>query len=311
MWIVWLIAALAGSWLLFILLPSLISFRVAFRRRNGPPRCPYAPGEQHYEEWAQAKRELEALSWRRLKLRARDGVELSADYLDLGQERTAVCMHGFQSSAMNNFALQGRFLAGQGFNLLFVTQRAHGESGGSYSGLGLAEAKDLLEWLRLIRKENGGDQVLVCGMSMGASAAAYASEHMDREQVKALFLDCPFRSPEAQITRDCHTRHIPWLLMRGVVRALFRSLFREKLSRTVAGSLRKNTIPVLFFHGENDRTVPYEEGLQIYQSCASEKDLFCVPEAGHALAFPFGGKIAEKKLTDLIRRCFDSTDQNE
>ena len=122
MWIVWLIAALAGSWLLFILLPSLISFRVAFHRRKGAPRCPYVPGEQHFEEWEQAKRELEEFPWRRLNLHARDGAELTADYLDLGQKRTAVCMHGFQSSAMNNFALQGRFLAGQGFNLLFVTR---------------------------------------------------------------------------------------------------------------------------------------------------------------------------------------------
>ena len=305
MQILWLIAVLVGLYFVFVLIPALICFRVVFGRSQKEPLCQYTPNMPCFPAWQAAKEELAAKPWRDVRIRAQDGVVLHGSYLDAGFARTALCVHGFLSSAMNNFALQGCFLLGEGFNLLFVDQRAHGASGGAFCSLGLLERQDLLDWLTWLDSQPGGDRVLVYGISMGASTASYASDRMDGRQVRAMLLDCPFLSPEGMIAADCRQRHIPWLLMRHTVLAIARIRLGVDMRRRCTVDLQNTVIPALFLHGGRDRTVPYEEGEAAFRSCASEKEWLLIPEAEHTLAFPLGGAAAEQALRRLIRRGFE------
>lgn len=58
--------------------------------------------------------------------------------------------------------------------------------------------------------------------------------------------------------------------------------------------MRKNKIPVLFIHGDEDRYVPVWMTYSNYEACAAEKELYIVHGAAHALAF----LMTEKKAAD-------------
>ena len=53
--------------------------------------------------------------------------------------------------------------------------------------------------------------------------------------------------------------------------------------------------PILFVHGERDRTVPAEFGRQLFMAAKGQKHMILVPEAGHNNLYDFGvgGKIIE------------------
>ena len=52
-----------------------------------------------------------------------------------------------------------------------------------------------------------------------------------------------------------------------------------------AGEVRDTKIPILLIHGKEDRFVPPSMSEKIYDSCASEKELWIVPKAKHAEAY--------------------------
>ncbi len=304
MQVLWLIPALAGMYVLFILLPSLACIQKVLGRSKKPPRCQTRPGMPGYEAWQRAKTDLDSRPWQEVSVSAKDGVPLHGAFLDQGAARTALCLHGFLASAGNNFAQQGVFLLEEGFNLLFVDHRAHGKSGGRYCTLGLREQEDLLTWLDWLKTRPGGESVLVCGISMGGSTAAFASDRMDGAQVRAMLIDCAYLSPERQIARTCRMMHIPWPVMRGTTLALVRLLLGADLRRSCGDNLKSSRVPALFLYGDADETVPFSEGQELYRACAAPKEWLLIPGAGHALAFPMGGREAENALRRLIRRGF-------
>lgn len=302
--LLWLIPALAGLYLFFLLLPSYVCIRAVFGRTKAPPLCQVKPGMPSYPAWCEAKAQLAAQPWQSISVTGADGTVLRGRLLDRGYARTALFLHGFRASPLNNFALQGCFLLEQGFNLLLIDQRAHGESGGRCSTLGVLEQEDLLAWLAWLKESPGGRQVLVYGLSMGASAAAYASDRLDAGQVRCLVLDCGFLSPERQIARDCKKRHLPWSLMRGTSLLLARRILCADLTNNCAEALKNTAIPALFLHGDEDLTVPYAEGEAAFAACAAEKEWLLIPGAGHALAWLYGRPAAEAALRRMIEKFF-------
>ena len=53
---------------------------------------------------------------------------------------------------------------------------------------------------------------------------------------------------------------------------------------SVVEQLRQCRVPMLFIHGEEDDFVPYDMVFENYYECASEKELYTVPSAGHCEA---------------------------
>ena len=50
-------------------------------------------------------------------------------------------------------------------------------------------------------------------------------------------------------------------------------------------AMKKCRLPVIFFHGTGDDFVPWEMSRENYDACAAEKELVCVPNAGHGLSY--------------------------
>ncbi|MCL2255012.1 MAG: lysophospholipase, partial [Lachnospiraceae bacterium] len=122
-----------------------------------------APADDFSDDWI-TKQELTTL---RINS-SRDGVNLSGHFL-LAEEpvRTIILFHGWRSEFKCDFAEMAENLNRNGCNLLFVEQRAHGNSGGKYIGFGALERYDCIDWLKYLTDTNHNLPIYLAGLSMG------------------------------------------------------------------------------------------------------------------------------------------------
>ena len=303
--LLWIAAALAALYLIFIVGPAIVAFFKVFERKDCPPldgmdleATSYAPcADILRERYARMKAEPS----QEVSLTAFDGTELRAELYARGNSRLAVLAHGYRSAPLNSFCTQACDLLDGGFDVLLIWQRAHGPSGGKRSTLGVRESRDLLSWLAWADGRYG--ELLVYGVSMGASAAACASTEFP-PSVKARVLDCGFVSPRGQLMSDCAKRHIPGRLVVPVMELIARLFMGIRLDEPTTRYLAETETPALFLHGEADQSVPFEAGKAAFAACASEKYSFFLPGAGHTLCYPAGGARAKAALFDFIEKYF-------
>ena len=86
----------------------------------------------------------------------------------------------------------------------------------------------------------------------------------------------------------------------------------DLVARVVAGfslkgadtreALGKNRLPVLFLHGQADDFVPEEMTEENYRACRGEKELYLVPEAGHAQSFGMDTQGCERVIERFLEK---------
>ncbi len=310
MTVLWILLILLGAYCVFIVGPALVSAAAIFSRREWTdfetllrPDYQFAP---YAEVLRSANRALMELGSKTVETTAEDGILLRAEYTELGSARTVIFLHGYRSNPMVNFSVQAESFAANGYNLLIIHQRAHGESEGSSPTLGLLEQSDAQRWVDWAIRKNGVTDVVLYGMSMGASTAALAADKLDPSVVKALVLDCGYCSAYEQICNDCRKRHMPASLMMPIIRLFVRIRCGVDLRTDVRPSLSATKIPAFFLHGTADATVPYVNGRRNYEACGSTKTFFTAEGVGHTMSFPAMREAAEQALyaflSDKVRQ---------
>lgn len=299
-------AVLALLYLIFIFAPALvIYFNVFSRKAEGAPLKERDLIGTRYEPYRfqllSAESFVKSRPYEHVRVTARDGVTLCGMYFDNGSDTTVIFVHGYRGAPISNFCLQAQRLYTDGYNLLFIVSRAHGESGGKRLGLGTLEQYDLLPWIDFAAAKNGVNNLFVYGSSMGAASVGFASDKIQNPKVKGLVLDCGFSSPREQLIRDSKIRHLPYPFLLPLLRLFGRIDMKTDIYATVGDSLSRTAIPVLFFHGAQDITVPVEQGLKNYRACASEKEFVQVEGADHIIAYVVGGEQTRQKLDAFIR----------
>ena len=306
MWII-IVLIIILLYIIFIIAPSTVAFYSVFGRKNSTPLRErrslsyYGPVIDKIDSSSEYLSKLEKQP---LWLDSFDGAKLYAELYDGSLSKTAICVHGYASGVDYNFAVQGEFLHRQGFNLLFVTQRAHDKSGGGNICFGLKEQYDILGWIDKVREITGNDKILLYGISMGGASVAYTTDKADRDIVRAVIIDCGFSSPYDQLKHDHIMRHLPWMLMLPIERLLAKINLNIDIGTPVADSLRKTEIPAFFIHGENDTTVPPEQGQKNYDACASEKQFALVKGGNHTVSFIEGGEKLQNQIIDFLNKYY-------
>ncbi|MDR1625407.1 MAG: alpha/beta hydrolase [Spirochaetia bacterium] len=256
-----------------------------------------------------AQSRLQGRAWMRaspfetLSASAKDGVSLRGYYRGGPSRRTAVLVHGYGTNA-SLMADYARFYLEDGINVFLPDNRAHGASGGQWVGMGWLDRDDLLVWIQaLIEKANGGCEILLHGISMGAAAVMMAGGAEIPSQVKCLIADCGYTSVEAQFKYQLeHMFGLPPF-------PLFHIASLE--SKIIAGygfaeasaleAVKKSRIPIFFIHGDADDFVPARMARELYESAPGEKRLWLVPGAQHAMAYYANPQEYVRQVRDFYR----------
>ena len=170
----YVLLGLAVFFVFFYLLPSVMTFLIVFGRRKTRPfgemKKPTPYLVPFSEELREADAFLRSLPVKDVEIYSSDGVRLAGEYIDGGFRRTVIFFHGYRADRRLSFLSIARRFFGQGFNLLFATLRGHGKSCGRWVTLGIREQEDVLAFVSWAEAEQGIDEVLLYGTSMGCTS---------------------------------------------------------------------------------------------------------------------------------------------
>ena len=217
-----------------------------------------------------------------------DGLKLAGRYYHTSNDAPLLILfHGYRSMALRDCA--GGFILGKklGFNVLAVDQRAHAVSGGIVITFGINERYDCLSWIEYANDRFGnGNPIILSGLSMGAATVLMASALELPQNVSCIIADCPYSSPADIIRKVCRDRHLPDAIAYPFIRLGAWIYGRFDLEKTTAANaVTQASVPVLLFHGEDDRFVPCQMSRQIHDACLSPSRLCTFPGAGHGLCY--------------------------
>ena len=299
---------LVGAGIFFALPSTIYTFMflgIFYRRRSIMLEKDDIKGTQ-YEPFAeQLKKDIlsaKEIPFEAVKLKAKDGVELFGRYYNKNSSKTIIFVHGYQSSGFNNFSAAMIDFLNAGYNVLLIDQRAHGESGGRFTTLGCKESKDLQLWIDYVDAKSEVTDIIVYGISMGATTVGYASEYISSSKVKGLIMEAGFPCFYDELVFSLSRAFMKQAAL-NYIRLSAKSALKVDIRRSATLSLKNNKIPTLFLHGDTDQEVPMEFTERNYESCGSEKEKIIVDGAGHTLCYLTGGQNLQREINNFIDKC--------
>ena len=216
-----------------------------------------------------------------------DGIPLKAEVHPADGHRWAILIHGYMGNRMmmrNPAAVYSSW----GYSTLLPDNRAHGESGGKWVGMGWLDKDDIRLWIDWIAERDPEARIVLHGISMGGATVMMASGLELPANVRAAVEDCGYTSVW-DIFRDelkavFHLPAFPVLHMYSVMSSVLAGYSPRKASSLrMLGSSR---IPMLFIHGDDDHFV----GTYMLDACFSAKESggkekLLIRDAGHGEAY--------------------------
>ena len=264
-------AALAVLAALYLGVGLLVAARLSAPALQEPQRTPESVG----------------LGYENVGLRSEDGVRLAAWWIEAeGARRAAVLVHGFGGDKSNEQILEtARFYAEEGYSVLALDLRGHGESGGERRTLGYREVRDVkaaLGWLA--ERGYGPDRVVLHGWSMGGATVVRSAPGTGVAAVveEAGYADLPL------LLRDelPENSGLPNFFNFGTLLAakLFLGLDAWAVApEEDAARLREEGMQLLVIHSTADETVPYEHAEMLVRAYP-EAELWRLEGYGHVKA---------------------------
>lgn len=250
-------------------------------------------------------------SFEEIQMTSFDDFNLKGYYLPAKEKskRLVVFAHGYLGEAKDMGFFGQYYYEELGFNLFTPDFRGHGKSEGDYYGFGWPDRLDIIEWLNLLIEKEGKDvEIVLHGLSMGASALLMASGEELPEQVKFIVADSPYTSVydmfAYQMKRMYNLPAKPILPTLSLVTKL-----RADYSLTEASTIKqvkKDTLPILYIHGVEDTFVPTHMALKLSDQTASDYEVLTIEGAGHGESYILEKKAYQNKLNQYIERYIEN-----
>lgn len=232
---------------------------------------------------------------------------LKAYYLpaDKPSDVFAFLSHGYRSTAKGEFPRIAKFYHDEGINVFMVDHQAAGESEGGLITFGQREARDGLKWLDFMTETFGGDiKIILHGISMGcATVTAMTGADTLPENVKFTVADCGYTSMLDEFSHNLKLMKVPEFPLLKAVNIIHTAATGMNMKENAPLDAVKNAkAPVLFIHGADDNFVPTPMVYELYDACASEKDLLVIDGAQHAESFKIDPESYKSKVREFIAK---------
>ena len=293
-------AALAGG--------AWYAYSEAFRadpRRTADPR--EIPAGSGYDECREASlQNIDALMetpYERVSIRSRDGLKLRGKlYEDREGAPVLLFFHGYRSTAERDGSGGFTLCQKNGWTALMADQRGHGESQGRTISFGIQERWDVLDWIDWAVSRFGEETpIFLVGVSMGAATVLMASALDLPPQVKGIWADCSYSSPEAVLRHTIRRRHLPeglaWAFTRLGGR-LFGGFDIKEAAPLEA--VKEARVPILLIHGQADTMVPHAMAQELKDACAAPVTFLSVPRAPHGMSFYLDNAAYTQAVEKLV-----------
>ena len=308
-----IIFIILGILLLFVMstiLGAYLCFRMAFYnpKPKGPteeyptPEGPiYDPFREQMIAWIKESRSFPSED---CSITSFDGLTLRGKYYEYAPGAPIELMlHGYRGESERDLSggVQRCFALKR--SALVVDQRSCGRSDGDVITFGVKEHRDCLSWIDFMIERFGPDtQIILTGISMGASTVLMAAANPLPPNIVGVLADCGFTSAKDIIKKILRQIHLPIFPLYPLIKLGARLFGKFELEDYSAiDAVQKITLPTIFFHGEDDSFVPCYMSRENYEACNAPKQILTVPGAGHGLSYP----VAPEKYLQALRDFFD------
>lgn len=201
-------------------------------------------------------------------------------------------IHGY-TSKKEDYRGFASFFAERGYHVLLPDMRSHGESEGTYIGMGWLDRLDVLKWIDLIIDMDPDAEIILHGTSMGGATVMMVSGETLPANVKGIIEDCGYASVwdifEDELAYLFNLPPFPILNAANIV-ANIRAGYDFKEASSVK-QVEKATVPMLFIHGSEDNFVRTDMVYEVYDACPTTKDILVMEGAGHGEAYAMDPKL--------------------
>lgn len=221
-------------------------------------------------------------------IKSYDGLKLKGYFHRVYKDskKVVIMNHGYTANHYIDYQFTDIFFE-EGYNVLLIDMRSHGESEGKVASYGYNESKDIGSWVRWIKDKIGEDAYIgLHGQSMGAATVMlYGATHPN--DIKFVIEDCGFTSAREAIKFQFRKVKIPFWPLYDLIRVKVKRKYKFDFNNiSPEDAIVNSDIPVLFIHGDNDKVVPTWIGEALYNEKNGEMDrLYLVQGAGHMEAY--------------------------
>jgi alpha-beta hydrolase superfamily lysophospholipase len=287
------LSALLALWL-------LASLAVAYRltRRPQPPLPELLPTA----DWVKFESH---------RLKTSDGQEIGAWFVPGARDAPAILLvHGIGASRSACLS-RARILATQGYSVLMITLRAHGDSTGDFNDMGYSARHDIVAAVDFLERRLPGNRIIIHGLSMGGAAAVFASGELG-DRVMGYILESPYRDLKVAVRNRTENAlppildRIAYLGLLAVSPLVLPDL--GKISPVEAISGIPPNVPVLILAGGKDPVARPNEAQAILDRVRSHGKLVLLQHAGH-MNFPDAyPDLYQRAVLGFIREIRHGTD---
>jgi fermentation-respiration switch protein FrsA (DUF1100 family) len=187
--------------------------------------------------------------------------------------------------------------------------RGRGESGGGMVTMGAREPLDVRAAVEYVasRPEVDATRIAIQGVSLGASAGVMAMP--DEPRIAAAVIESPFSSMRGVADRsfEAFLDLPPFPFAPVTVYVLEQRLDADADDiRPVDSITRIGNRPVLIIEDLADDLMPVDSGTDLYEAAPGPKELWQVPEAGHADGYKTAPAEYERRVLDFYRRTLEA-----
>ena len=249
-------------------------------------------------------REYDFLEFENLEIESDDGCKLKGYYLDFFPEskKFIIISHGYTGNHYMSLQFLNIFKS-EGFNVLLIDVRAHGDSGGSYPTYGILEQKDLDKWVDLMKVKVGDDITIgLHGQSMGAATVLmYGGKHHDK--INFIIADCGYSNGKELLKYKFKMSKVPFAPFYPILNLVFKIKCKFSMNDvSPIDDIKNSEIPTLFIHGTKDITVPVWMSKEMYKAKKGNKnEIYIVEGANHVCSYDVNEEEYKKTVKNFIK----------
>ena len=236
--------------------------------------------------------------FKELEITSFDGLKLKGYLVERDPKEVVICVHGYKSDPESDFCDRSEIYQERGTTVLFVHDRAHGNSEGRYLGFSELDRFDVASWVDRINELYDNPRIYLHGVSMGGATVIHCA-NMKLKNVRGIIDDCGFNSilgiSKALITDMYHLPYFPigyiaWFWAKVLNKVDFNTSIGERC-------VQETDLPIIFIHGKEDHFVPTYMSERMYEACRSPKELHLIDNCGHAAAYMCAKNEYRKQCT--------------
>lgn len=130
-----------------------------------------------------------------------DGQEIGAWFIRGRRPVTVLVLHANGGSRTACLPVM-HHLADQGYSVMAISMRAHGDSSGTVNDLGMSARQDVVAAVQFIEKAAPGGRIVIVGQSLGAAAAIFAAGDC-AGRVHGYLLEAPYLDLNTAVWNRC------------------------------------------------------------------------------------------------------------